>query len=86
MSTISNCIKTTADSTWKRKKKGVAYKSNKIQILELNLKELEIEGKTQRSSVGSNIILGNNSNEDRRPNDVYNSSSSSNTNICRSVL
>ena len=97
MSTISSCIKTTGDSKWKRKKRGIIYKSNKIQILELNLKELKIKGtqeatatatarERERSSVESNIILGNNSNEVRRPNDVYNSSSSNNTNISRSVL
>lgn len=85
MSTISNCIKTTGDSKWKRGKKVSKYKSNKIQILELSIKEIKIETE-ERSSVGSNIILENNSNEDRRYDNVYNSSYSSGSNISGSLL
>lgn len=85
MSTVCKCTKTTCDSKWKqKKKKKTLYKTNKNQVINIAKQILKLT--IVEDSVGSNNILENNSNEDRRHvNDDYNSNSS---NCCngRSLL
>lgn len=87
MSTISFCLKTTADSKWKirkKKKLKITEKSNKCNVIDVTneLKKMEIK----EESIYSNIFLEVDNNEVRRQDDVRYNTNSDNSNCNRDVI
>lgn len=94
MSVICNCLKTTADSKWKRRKRGRVLEieiKKTIMVVCEKMKRTRITGEEGKEgieeSIGSNkIYYCNNNNESGRDIYVYNSTNSNSSYISRSDI